>query len=130
MCGIAGVWSPGGLGDHARVEHALADMVRTIAHRGPDGQGVWTDGTVGLGHARLAVIDLSDAAAQPMTDADGTVWVTFNGEIYNFRALRAELVGLGHRFRSSSDTEVLIEGYKRWGLGVLGKLRGAFAFAL
>ena len=130
MCGIVGVWSSNELGNRETVERRLAAMAAMVAHRGPDGQGVWTDGLVGLGHARLAVIDLTDAAAQPMADADGAVHVAYNGEIYNYRELRAELVELGHRFRSQSDTEVLVEGYKRWGLDVLQRLRGMFAFAL
>ncbi len=105
-------------------------MVAMVSHRGPDGRGVWTDGVVGLGHARLAVIDLSDAAAQPMADAHDTVHITYNGEFYNFRELRQELSGLGHRFRTQSDTEVIIEGYKRWGIDVLERLLGMFAFAI
>ena len=130
MCGIVGVWSDHGLGTRKNVEQRLAAMVAMVSHRGPDGRGVWTDGVVGLGHARLAVIDLSDAAAQPMADAHDTVHITHNGEIYNYRELRQELSGLGHRFRTQSDTEVIIEGYKRWGIGVLERLRGMFAFAI
>jgi asparagine synthase (glutamine-hydrolysing) len=119
-----------GLGDRTAVEKQLADMAAMIAHRGPDGQGVWTDGAVGLGHARLAVIDLSDSAAQPMADHTGAVHLSYNGEIYNFRELRREMAELGHRFRTASDTEVIIEGYKRWGSGILQRLRGMFALAL
>ena len=100
MCGIVGVWSDHGLGTRKNVEQRLAAMVAMVSHRGPDGRGVWTDGVVGLGHARLAVIDLSDAAAQPMADAHDTVHITHNGEIYNYRELRQELSGLGHRFRT------------------------------
>ncbi|NQU70454.1 MAG: asparagine synthase (glutamine-hydrolyzing), partial [Rhodospirillales bacterium] len=130
MCGIVGVWSSGGVGNRGSAEHNLAVMAGAVAHRGPDGQGVWVDETIGLGHARLAVIDLTDAAAQPMADASSELHIVYNGEIYNHRELRAELIGLGHRFKSQSDTEVLIEGYKRWGLNVLQRLNGMFAFAL
>ena len=115
MCGIVGVWSSQTITDHDTGERQLADMVSRIVHRGPDGRGIWFDGTVGLGHARLAVIDLSDAAAQPMADVEGVVRVTYNGEIYNYRQLRQQLANLGHRFQSDSDTEILVEGYKRWG---------------
>jgi asparagine synthase (glutamine-hydrolysing) len=130
MCGIVGVWSPHGAGDRQTVERNLAHMAAAVAHRGPDGQGVWADGKIGLGHARLAVIDLTDAAAQPMTDFRGELRIVHNGEIYNYRDLRAELAGLGHRFKSQSDTEVMIEAYRRWGLDMLTRLNGMFAFAL
>lgn len=130
MCGIVGVWSPRGIGGRETAEQNLAVMAAALAHRGPDGQGVWADENIGLGHARLAVIDLTDAAAQPMADASGELHIVYNGEIYNHRELRAELIGLGHRFKSQSDTEVLLEGYKRWGLDVLQRLNGMFAFAL
>jgi asparagine synthase (glutamine-hydrolysing) len=130
MCGIAGIWSLNGLGDPGAVKRSLADMAGAIAHRGPDGQGVWTDGAVGLAHARLAVIDVSDAGAQPMADTHGNVHLSYNGEIYNFRELREELTRLGHRFCTATDTEVILEGYKCWGTGVLGRLRGMFALAL
>ncbi len=130
MCGIVGVWSSQTITDRDTGERRLADMVSCIAHRGPDGRSVWFDGTVGLGHARLAVIDLSEAAAQPMVDVEGVVRVTYNGEIYNYRELRQQLASLGHRFQSDSDTEVLLEGYKRWGINMLQRLQGMFAFAL
>ena len=130
MCGIVGMWSARGLGDKAAIERRLGDMVAMIQHRGPDGTGVWTDGTVGMGHARLSVIDLSASASQPMSDRAGDIHITFNGEIYNFRALRDQLSGYGHQFRTQSDTEVIIEGYRRWGDDVIDHLRGMFAFAL
>lgn len=130
MCGIVGVWAPQPLAPPAAIEERLRAMVATLRHRGPDGDGVWTDGTVGLGHARLAVIDLSPAASQPMSDAEGRVRIVYNGEVYNFPELRTELEALGHRFRSRSDTEVVLNGYKEWGEGVLTRLRGMFAFAL
>ncbi len=105
-------------------------MAAVLRHRGPDGEGVWSDGAVGMAHARLAVIDLSPAAAQPMSDAEGVVHVVHNGEVYNFPALREELMELGHEFKSRSDTEVIVNGYKQWGEGVVARLRGMFAFAL
>ncbi len=130
MCGIVGVWSSNGIGDRETSEHHLSVMARAVAHRGPDGQGVWADEKIGLGHARLAVIDLTDAAAQPMADARGELRIVYNGEIYNYRELRDELVSQGHRFQNQSDTEVIIEGYRRWGIDVLSRLNGMFAFAL
>ena len=130
MCGIAGVWSPGSLGAPDAVTARLRAMIATLRHRGPDGEGVWSDDRVGLAHARLAIIDLSDAAAQPMSDADGLVHVVHNGEVYNFPELREELMGLGHRFKSQGDTEVIVNGYKQWGEAVVRRLRGMFAFAL
>jgi asparagine synthase (glutamine-hydrolysing) len=103
-----------------------------MVHRGPDGAGIWVspDQTVGLAHRRLAVIDLSDSAAQPMSDTAGTLSVTFNGEIYNFIQLRRELEALGHHFRTASDTEVLIEAYRAWESACVNRLNGMFAFAL
>lgn len=106
-------------------------MTDSLAHRGPDGEGVWSsrDGRVALGHRRLAIIDLSCAGAQPMLSADGKLAVTFNGEIYNYQALRRELAGVWE-FKSNSDTEVLLAGYRRWGHELAQHLVGMFAFAL
>ena len=128
MCGIAGLIQPT---DEIERVVAVRKMTDSIARRGPDGEGieVW-DGAV-LGHRRLAIIDLSDAGRQPMSSADGSVAVVFNGEIYNFLDLRKELMGRGYNFASDTDTEVLIHGYKAWGLDELvSRLRGMFAFAL
>ena len=111
----------------ARVIGGMCDL---IAHRGPDGNGVWTDGPVGLGHRRLAIIDLSPAGRQPMTSADGALTVTFNGEIYNFLDLRRDLEGRGHAFRSKTDTDVILAAYREWGMDCLSRFRGMFAFAL
>lgn len=130
MCGIAGVWSPEPMGEGGATTSRLHAMIATLHHRGPDGDRVWSDGRVGLAHARLAVIDLSQAASQPISDADGVIHVVNNGEIYNFQALREELTGLGHGFASQGDTEVIVNGYKQWGDEVIGRLRGMFAFAL
>ena len=128
MCGIAGRYN---FRSGAPVAPALVrDMCDLIAHRGPDGEGVWTDGPVGFGHRRLAIIDLSPAGRQPMTTADGNLIVTFNGEIYNFLDLRRDLEGRGHRFRSRADTEVILAAYREWGVECLARFRGMFAFAL
>ena len=122
MCGIAGY-----LGSHDA--SLLQEMVAAIAHRGPDGQGAWSEGRVGLAHARLAILDLSPAGAQPMADASRKVVVTFNGEIYNFRELRRRLENDGVAFRGTSDTEVLVELLARYGDKCLPWLNGIFAFA-
>jgi asparagine synthase (glutamine-hydrolysing) len=130
MCGIAGILVYGG-GAPAQ-EEELRRLRDAQRHRGPDDEGLWIapDGRVGLGHRRLAIVDLSPLGHQPMASADGRFRVVFNGEIYNFRALRAELERRAHAFRSQSDTEVLLHGWREWGLGLLDRLRGMFAFAL
>jgi asparagine synthase (glutamine-hydrolysing) len=132
MCGITGLAGAGAAGDRAVVRDLVRQASAAIAHRGPDGQGEWVPARdpVALGHRRLAVIDLSDAAAQPMLDPSGRAAVTFNGEIYNFRELRAALEARGHVFRTSSDTEVLLSGCREWGAaGVADRAIGMFAFA-
>jgi asparagine synthase (glutamine-hydrolysing) len=132
MCGICGklVWNdPRGVS-----EQLVREMSAVLAHRGPDGSGehVWNDATVaiGLGHRRLSIIDLSDAGRQPMSNDDGTVWVIHNGEIYNFRELRAELETLGYRFHSKTDTEVIVRAYEAWGTSCVERLQGMFASAV
>src|SRR5262249_7117984 len=112
--------------------HVGSTMCATLAHRGPDDAGVWEsrDGAVALSHRRLSIIDLSPLGHNPMTWSDGRLWITFNGEIYNFRELRQELEGAGYRFRSQTDTEVLLAAYDRWGIDALQRLAGMFAFAL
>jgi asparagine synthase (glutamine-hydrolysing) len=130
MCGIAGIFRRDGPGPQTDVA-AVGRMLDAQAHRGPDGSGLHRIGGAVLGHRRLSIIDLSAAAAQPMPNEDGTLWVTYNGEIYNFPELRCELLGLGHVFRSRTDSEVLVHGYEAWGVpGLLERLRGMFAFAL
>lgn len=126
MCGIAGFLNRDGRPASGRLLKAMTDR---LAHRGPDGEGhhVWQH--VGLGHRRLSIIDVG-TGAQPMSNEDGTVWVTFNGEIYNFQDLRRTLEGHGHVFRTRSDTEVIAHGYEQWGDAVAGRLRGIFAFAV
>lgn len=128
MCGIAGIFHPDVPKpvDPARVK-AMADA---LAHRGPDGSGVWVGPGVGLGHRRLAIIDLSEGGAQPMAGADGRHMISYNGEIYNYREVRAQLVAKGHAFRSESDTEVILAAWARWGPDCLSRLNGMFAFAL
>ncbi len=127
MCGLAGILEFGG----REAEHELAlAMARALAHRGPDGEGVFAEGPCALGHRRLAIIDLTEAAAQPFHSADGRWVLAYNGEIYNFRELRSELEGLGRRFRSASDTEVLLQALEEWGADALPRLNGMFAFAL
>ena len=127
MCGIAGLFhlETAKPVDPARVR-AMADAQ---THRGPDGSGVWTAQGVGLGHRRLSIIDLG-GGAQPMASADGQVVITYNGEIYNFMDVRRELQALGAQFRTHSDTEVLIHGWRAWGTALLPRLNGMFAFAL
>lgn len=128
MCGIAGRYNFAS-GAPASPE-AIAAMCQLMAHRGPDGHGVRVEGPLGLGHRRLSIIDLSDAGRQPMSYQDGKLWISFNGEIYNFAALREELEREGHAFRSRTDTEVVLAAYLQWGLPFLKRLRGMFAFAL
>jgi asparagine synthase (glutamine-hydrolysing) len=134
MCGFAGLIDPARLTEGAGLppeqRDALGRMTRALAPRGPDGEGMVFSPGVGLGHRRLKVLDLSDAGAQPMTDATGTVDLVHNGEIYNFAELRAELQGFGHRFRSRSDSEVLLAGYQQWGDAILDRIQGMFAFAI
>src|SRR5215469_4907092 len=120
MCGIAGIAGQNN-GDLIR------PMTGVQTHRGPDGEGFYLDEGVSLGHRRLSIIDL-DAGKQPMSTIDGRYTIVFNGEVYNFRELRQELQARGARFRTRSDTEVLLEAYAAWGSEVLTKLRGMFAF--
>jgi asparagine synthase (glutamine-hydrolysing) len=127
MCGIAGICSL--TGDPVD-EAVLRRMTQAIAHRGPDGEGHYVDGTVGLGHRRLAIIDLSNDGRQPMANEQGDVLVVHNGEIYNFHELRRELEGLGHCFRSHTDTEVIVHGYEEWGDRCVDRFKGMFAFAI
>lgn len=128
MCGIAGRANLRSRAPaDARVLRAMCDL---IAHRGPDDQGVLVDGPVGFGHRRDAIIDLSEGGHQPMSGDGGRVWLTLNGEIYNFQQLRGVLQQRGHRFRSDSDTEVLLAAYLEYGVGCLAHLRGMFAFAI
>lgn len=126
MCGIAGV---------LRLDRRAADgdeagrLCARLAHRGPDGEGVHAEGPVALAHRRLSIIDL-EGGVQPMANEDGSAWITFNGEVYNFRELRPELERRGHRFATASDTEVILHAYEEYGEGCVARLRGMFAFAI
>src|SRR5713101_1877442 len=124
MCGIAGIVS-----QSADLE-AIGPMTAALSHRGPDGSGIWSDGLCSLGHRRLAIIDLSVKGKQPLCNESETVWIVFNGEIYNFQELRAQLELSGHKFNSHTDTEVIVHAYEQWGTECVKKLRGMFAFAI
>jgi asparagine synthase (glutamine-hydrolysing) len=126
MCGICGVFDPGGI--IGPLKDAVLRMAHTITHRGPDAHGSFVDGALGLGHCRLAIIDLSENGAQPMTVGSATI--AYNGEAFNFRELRKELEEAGRVFRGHSDTEVVLQAYHEWGLEGLARLEGQFAFAL
>ena len=127
MCGIAGLFhleTPKPV-DPARIR-AMSD---SQAHRGPDGSGIWTAPGVGLGHRRLSIIDVA-GSPQPMATEDGALTISFNGEVYNYTDVRAELQALGHKFKTAGDTEVILLGYRQWGMDVLPRLNGMFAFAI
>jgi asparagine synthase (glutamine-hydrolysing) len=128
MCGIAGAAAISGPLP-PEVKAALPAMTNAIRHRGPDGEGFYTDEHVALGHRRLAIIDRF-GGDQPIANEDGTVWIVFNGEIYNHHAVREELQARGHRFRTRSDTEVIVHAYEEFGVGCLDRLEGMFAFAV
>jgi asparagine synthase (glutamine-hydrolysing) len=132
MCGIAGFVespssaSPFGLEESRALVHRMCDVIR---HRGPDDEGIWVDAGVALGMRRLSIIDLS-TGHQPIHNEDRSVWIVFNGEIYNFRELRRELEGEGHRFYTSTDTEVIVHAYEQWGKDAITRLRGMFGLAI
>ncbi len=122
MCGISGFTFED--------KNLIKKMMKTQAHRGPDQSGTYADRHITLGHNRLSILDLSDKGRQPMHSADGDIIIIFNGEIYNFRELKEELMAKGHKFNSASDTEVIIYSYRQWGVNCLEKFNGAFAFVL
>jgi asparagine synthase (glutamine-hydrolysing) len=127
MCGITGIFDCGG---YAEIDRALLRrMTDAIRHRGPDGEGFYHAPGIGLGHRRLAIIDLV-GGVQPLFNEDQTVCVVFNGEIYNFQPLIAELTACGHVFRTRSDTEVIVHAWEEWGEACLDRFNGMFAFAL
>ncbi len=130
MCGITGALDLTGVLPAEVMAARVEAMASQIDHRGPDAKGLRVMGPCGLGHRRLAIIDLNPRASQPMSTADERLWVVFNGEIYNFLELRAELEGVGCVFRTTSDTEVLLHGWRVWGEAMVARLRGMFAFAL
>lgn len=129
MCGILAQ-----IKRDAPVDVSVFNRMRdTMTHRGPDGFGtsILHEGNIAFGHRRLSIIDLSDDGKQPMCNEDGSIWITFNGEIYNFQPLRDQLLAAGHRFHSKTDTEVLVHGYEEWGMeGLLNRLKGMFAFVI
>ena len=127
MCGICGIYNKSFEKpvNRARIE----DMNQSLVHRGPDDKGLFIDNNVGLGHRRLSIIDLN-SGAQPLFNEDKTIVIVFNGEIYNFKALKAQLSALGHEFQTLTDTECIVHGYEEWGADVVKHLRGMFAFAI
>jgi asparagine synthase (glutamine-hydrolysing) len=127
MCGICGIFN---LNGEPVSPVILRKMTDAISHRGPDGEGFYTDSLIGLGHRRLAIIDLSPAGHQPMTTQNGEFVITYNGEVYNFQELRAELESLGHQFRSRTDSEVVLNAYAHWGAESVKRFNGMFAFAI
>jgi asparagine synthase (glutamine-hydrolysing) len=127
MCGICGKVS---FKNNVVDRSLIANMCQRLIHRGPDDEGIYTSLHVGLGQRRLSIIDLSRGAVAPLPNEDGTIWVTFNGEIYNFQELKAELIEKGHVFRTATDTEVIVHLYEEYGTQCLTKMRGMFAFAL
>lgn len=131
MCGIAGIFAHGAASLPVEVEELLR-IREAMASRGPDGSGLWLsdDRRVGMAHRRLAIIDLSEGGAQPMSSDDGALTITFNGEIYNYRELRAQLESRGHLFHTNSDTEVLLHLYQEHGSRMVHYPRGMFAFAI
>src|SRR4051812_18210002 len=133
MCGIAGFADVESHSPHSGRAEADFDLVHrmceVIRHRGPDDEGLHVETGVGLGMRRLSIIDLS-TGHQPIHNEDKTVWLVFNGEIYNYRALRTELQAAGHQFYTASDTEVIVHAYEQWGEASFGRLRGMFGIAL
>src|SRR5512132_2585926 len=127
MCGIAGIVAADRL--HADERARLTDMRDVLSHRGPDDAGMFTDAQGGLAHRRLSIVDLA-SGHQPLANEDETIWIVFNGEIYNHRDIRAELEAAGHRYRTQSDTETIVHAYEQWGDECVHRLRGMFAFAI
>ena len=127
MCGIAGILNLDGT---PASTVAINNMAEQIRHRGPDGEGSWTDGPVAFGHRRLSIIDLSAHGRQPMQSADGRFVMTYNGEVYNFRELRTELESMGYTFRSQTDSEVVLNAWHAWGKDAVSRFNGMFAFAV
>ena len=126
MCGITGIFYKDGQGIDSSI---LKKMTQSLIHRGPDEEGFYIEGNIGFGHRRLSIIDLS-TGQQPLCNEDGNIWITFNGEIYNYMALKKELENKGHVFKTNSDTETIVHAYEEWGVNCLKKFRGMFAFAL
>jgi len=126
MCGILGVWD-----FSSRVDRALIKQMRDLlTHRGPDDKGIFIDNQIGLSHRRLSIIDLSKAGNQPMSNEDGSIWITYNGEIYNFQEIKEDLEKKGHQFKSNTDTEVIIHAYEEYGHNCLSLFNGMFALGI
>jgi len=122
MCGICGFnWED---------KEIIKEMSDTLAHRGPDQYGLYTDKFVSLGHQRLSIIDLSEKGKQPMSNENGDIWVAYNGEIYNFKEIRKDLEGKGHIFKSETDTEIIVHAYEEYGIKCVNLFNGMFAFAI
>lgn len=127
MCGIAGIYH---LGHKPANKELLHEMLQFLKHRGPNDEGTYFDSSLGLGHRRLSILDLSSAGHQPMSNMDGTIWLVFNGEIYNYKSLRDQLKSRGYKFQSQTDTEVILHAYEEFGVDCLQKFNGMWAFAL
>ena len=128
MCGVAGIVSLSSAAAPPPRE-ALMRMIGALAHRGPDERGLYRDERAGLAHARLSIIDIS-SGQQPLADASGTTWIVFNGEIFNYVELREKLIVLGYRFRTRSDTEVIVNAYRAWGEAAFERMTGQWAVAI
>src|SRR6187399_274217 len=127
MCGIAGILNRSGISEHDKI--VLKRMSDALVHRGPDGEGFYFDDSIALAHRRLSIIDL-EGGKQPLYNEDGTVVVTYNGEIYNFKDLEIELRRAGHTFRTRCDTEVIVHAWEQWGPDCVKRFNGMFAFAV
>lgn len=127
MCGIAGIFNINGSSVSMNI---LKQMTGILKHRGPDGEGFWNGGFIGFGHRRLAVIDVSEAGAQPMISEDGSIFITYNGEVYNYKEIRKELKKRNYSFKSNTDTEVILKAYQEWGQECVKMFNGMFAFAI
>ena len=127
MCGIAGILNTNGTRPVA--EDVLTKMISIIRHRGPDESGIYVDPHVGLGHVRLSIIGL-EGGAQPICNEDGTRWIVYNGEVFNYKELKEELKSRGHVFNTSSDTEVVLASYKEWGEDCVKHFNGDWAFCI
>ncbi|GAF92992.1 unnamed protein product, partial [marine sediment metagenome] len=128
MCGICGKYI---YSENGRIEREIIkNMMDVLVHRGPDDEGMYIHRNIGLGHRRLSILDLSSLGHQPMCNEDKSVWVIFNGEIYNFKDQRSELMNLGHKFISQCDTEVIVHAYEEYGVDCVKHFNGMFAFAI
>ena len=131
MCGIVGIWDQSNRNDQERLSHEVLTAVKMLHHRGPDDNGVWTNGHgLGFGHTRLSILDLSSHGHQPMISADGRFVLVYNGEVYNFAEIRETLSSLGYSFNGSGDTEVILASFQEWGDAAVHRFIGMFAIAI